>query len=74
MLSRIYLIGSKYVFLEGVLKILYYVHALVIGGAETIVANNLIELKANQVDVVLVVNQRVDTFLEKRVLDAGIKI
>lgn len=56
------------------MKILYYVHALVIGGAETIVANNLIELKSNQVDVVLVVNQRVDTFLEKRVLDAGIKI
>ncbi len=56
------------------MKVLYYIHALVIGGAETIVANNLIELKANNIEVVLVVNQRVDTFLEKQVKDAGIKI
>lgn len=56
------------------MKVLFYIHFLTIGGAETIVVNYLIHLKEKGIDVVLVVIRHVDTFLEKRVRDAGIKI
>lgn len=56
------------------MKIMYYVHGLVVGGAETMVVNYMLELKARGVDVVLVVNQHTNTFLEQRVKQAGIKI
>lgn len=56
------------------MKVLYYIHSLVIGGAETIVTEYLIALKEKGVEIVLVVNQTVGSFLEKRLDDEGIKI
>lgn len=56
------------------MKVLFYIHFLTIGGAETIVVEYLINLKKKGVDVVLVVIRHTDTFLEKRVRDNGIKL
>ncbi len=56
------------------MKVLFYIHFLTIGGAETIVADYLINLKKKGVDVALVVIRHTDTFLEKRVRDAGVKM
>jgi len=56
------------------MKVLYYIHALVVGGAETIATNYLIALKSQGIETVLVVNQHTDTYLERKVEDAGIKI
>ncbi len=56
------------------MKVLYYIHSLVIGGAETIVTEYLIALKEKGVETVLVVNKMVGSFLEKRLEDKEIKI
>ncbi len=56
------------------MRILYYVHCLYVGGAETIVTNNLLKLMEQGHDVFLVVNELKHTFLEEKVQKAGIKI
>ena len=56
------------------MKILFYIHSLVIGGAETIVVNEMTSLKKRGINVVLVVNKTEDTFLEEKVLNENIKI
>lgn len=55
------------------MKILFYIHDLGIGGAETIVARYLIALKTRGIDVVLVTNERVDSFLTKEIEEKRIK-
>ena len=55
------------------MKILFYIHNLQIGGAERIVADEIIQLKNRGVDVVLVVNNTTGSFLEDRVISFGIK-
>ena len=54
------------------MKVLYYIHSLYVGGAETIVANSLLTLKEKGVDVVLVQNSRRNTFLDEKIDNAGI--
>ena len=56
------------------MKILYYIHALYVGGAETLITNYLISLREAGNDVVLVVNLEKDTFLSRALYDKGIKI
>ena len=56
------------------MKILFYIHSLVVGGAETIVTNNLISLKEKGIEVALVVNHNVDSFLQQRVNKSNIVI
>lgn len=56
------------------MKILYYIHSLVVGGAETIVVNYLVELKKRGHEVVLVVNDETDSFLAKRLRDKNIRV
>lgn len=56
------------------MKILYYIHELRIGGAETIVVQYLSELKRRGHEVALVVNDRTPSFLEKRLEAAEIEI
>lgn len=56
------------------MKILYYIHFLSVGGAEKIAVDYLINLKKKNVDVVLVVLRRCQSFLENQIIDAGIKM
>lgn len=56
------------------MKIAFYIHSLCVGGAETIVTDYLLALKERGVEVVLIVNHHEDTFLEKRLGEANIKI
>ncbi len=56
------------------MKILYYIHGLHVGGAETLITNYLIRLKEEGNDVVLVVNQEEDTFLSTKLRENAIKI
>lgn len=56
------------------MKILYYIHTLGIGGAETIVVNYLLALKERGYEVVLVVNDEKDSFLAKRLTEENIRI
>ena len=56
------------------MKVLFYIHSLVIGGAETIVVNEMISLKKRGINVALIVNKTEDTFLEEKVLKENIKI
>ena len=56
------------------MKILYYIHTLGIGGAETIVVNYLLALQEHGHDVALVVNDHKDSFLAQRLLDKNITI
>lgn len=56
------------------MKILFYIHSLVIGGAETIVVNEMINLKKSGIDVVLVVNKSENTYLEQKVNKYHIKV
>ena len=45
------------------MKVLFYIHTLYVGGAETIVTKYLLSLKEHNVEVALVVNHHEDTFL-----------
>lgn len=56
------------------MKIMYFIHSLNIGGAETICKNYLIALKKRDVDVVLVIANHTKSFLEKELVRHGIKI
>jgi glycosyltransferase involved in cell wall biosynthesis len=56
------------------MKILFYIHHLNIGGAETIVVDYILNLKKKGLEVALVVIRHSDSFLEKRVINAGIRI
>jgi len=56
------------------MKIMYYIHSLNIGGAETIVTNYLIQLKRNGMDVVLVQMFDKQTFLNQRLVQEGIRV
>ena len=56
------------------MRILYYIHCLYVGGAETIVTNNLLKLREQGHETVLVVSELKHTFLEEKVRKAGIKI
>lgn len=56
------------------MKIMYVIHSLVIGGAETIVTNYLIELKKIGADVVLVQMTDKRTFLNQRLEDANVRV
>ena len=56
------------------MKVLFYIHTLYVGGAETIVTKYLLSLKEHNVEVALVVNHHEDTFLEKRLNEANIQI
>jgi glycosyltransferase involved in cell wall biosynthesis len=52
----------------------YYIHALWVGGAETIVTKYLLNLKKSGEDVTLVVNEKVGSFLEEELQDYNINI
>lgn len=54
------------------MKILYNIHSLEIGGAETVVVNFLIALKKMGHDVVLVLDERKEGFLQDKVDQCGI--
>jgi glycosyltransferase involved in cell wall biosynthesis len=56
------------------LKILYYIHFFYVGGAEKLSVDYLLDLKKRGHDVSVVVNVRMDTFLERRLIDNGVKI
>lgn len=56
------------------MKILYYIHTLGIGGAETIVVNDLIALQERGHEVALVVNDEKDSFLAKRLAERNIRV
>lgn len=56
------------------MKALFYIHSLNIGGAEMIVSEYMIELKKQGISVVLVVNQKCSSFLEKKVIQNNIPI
>lgn len=56
------------------MKVMFYIHSLWVGGAETIVTNYIKELKRQKIDVVLVVNERVDSFLTSEIDNEHIKI
>lgn len=56
------------------MKILFYIHSLHVGGAETIVTDYLLSLKSHGVEVALTVNHHEDSFLEKKLNAAKIKI
>lgn len=56
------------------MKILYYIHALYVGGAETLITNYLINLKKLHNEVVLVVNHEADSFLTQKLIESEIKI
>lgn len=56
------------------MKVLFYIHSLVVGGAETIVTNYILGLKERGIETVLVVNRHENTFLEKGLNDANVKI
>lgn len=59
---------------EKKLKILYYIHNLGIGGAETVVTDYLLALKMCGHEVALVVNDEVDSFLTKKLSSRNIRI
>ena len=56
------------------MKILYYTHALYIGGAEMLTTHYLIRLQEMGNEVVLVVNQEENSFLTKELTEKGIRI
>lgn len=56
------------------MKILYYIHTLGIGGAETIAVNYLIELKKRGHQVAIVVNDNQESFLADRLADECIRV
>lgn len=56
------------------MKVMYFIHSLCVGGAETICTKNLLALKERNVDVVLVVISRTNSFLEAQLRKNGIKI
>ena len=56
------------------MKVMYFIHTLDIGGAETICAQYLMELKKRNIDVVLVVIAHRNNFLEDRLKRNGIRI
>ncbi|MGI6377813.1 MAG: glycosyltransferase [Bacilli bacterium] len=56
------------------MKILFYIHNLQIGGAEKIVADYLVHLKNSEIDVALVVNNKVNSYLENEVTKNDIRI
>ena len=53
---------------------MFYIHSLDVGGAETIVTNQIIKLKENGVTSFLVVHQLKETFLLETLRNAKIKI
>lgn len=55
------------------MKIVYYIHNLVVGGAETLVVDYLIKLKEKGCQVILVENEIVDTILERKLRQHGIQ-
>ena len=55
------------------MKILFHIHSLCVGGAETVVTNYLLTLKRQGQDVVLVVNERQESFLQALLDDNGIR-
>ena len=56
------------------MKILFYIHSFYVGGAETIVCNYALNLKERNHNVIIVVNERYNSFLEKKLIDSGIEI
>ena len=56
------------------MKVVFYIHSLCVGGTEKIITDYLLRLKQYGVNVVLVVNYHTDTFLEREIIEAGIKI
>ena len=46
-------------------KVLFYLHSLCIGGAETVVTEYLLQLKRRDIDVILLVNNYTESYLEK---------
>ena len=56
------------------MKILYVIHSLTVGGAETIVTNYLIRLKEEGQDVVLIQMEDKKTFLNQQLSEAGIRV
>lgn len=55
------------------MKILFNIHALHIGGAETVVTNYLLKLKEQGHDVLLVVDEREESFLQERLDKSGVR-
>ena len=56
------------------MKVLYFIHNLHIGGAETIVTQYLIELHHHGIEVILVEENKVSSFLRDRIIDDGIRV
>lgn len=56
------------------MKIMYVIHSLTIGGAETIAVNYLIQLKRNGQDVVLLQMNDKQTFLNQKLDEADVRV
>ena len=56
------------------MKVLFYLHSLCIGGAETVVTEYLLQLKRRDIDVILLVNNYTESYLEKQVVDSGVEV
>lgn len=56
------------------MRVLYYTYSLCVGGAETVVTENLLNLKARGVEVCLVEDFHTDSFLSRRLEAGGIPI
>ena len=56
------------------MRVLYYTYSLCVGGAETVVTENLLNLKARGAEVCLVEDYHTDSFLSRRLEAGGIPI
>ncbi len=56
------------------MRVVYIVHNLTVGGAETLVVNYLIELKKNECDVSLIQFTSKDTFLLEKLKQNSIPV
>lgn len=56
------------------IKLIHFINSLSIGGAETIVKDYALLIDKNKFDIVILCHDRVDSFYEKILQDAGIRI
>ncbi len=56
------------------MKILYYIHSLIVGGAETLVSRYALEMRQHGIEIAFVVNDYVDSVLERNLQANGFRI
>ena len=56
------------------MNLAFYIHSLVVGGAEKLVVDYSVELKRRGYNVSIIVNKRTDSYLERFAINSGIKI